>query len=88
MEGIYSNGGHNSSFLLTSASSVFLRQVIEDKKKSRVSQEPDPFLDNTQLCFLAGQQMTDWQGEAERKRINRGNTLNKWTKFKEIQGEM
>lgn len=51
-EGVYSNGGHNSSFLLVSASSLCLRQVIEDMTKAGVSQEPDPFVNTTQLCFL------------------------------------
>lgn len=49
-EGIYSSGGHNSSFLLVSASPLW--QVIGDKTKAGVSQEPDPLVDNTQLCFL------------------------------------
>ena len=49
-EGIYLNGGHNSSFfLLVSASS--LRQVIEDKTKAGVSQEPDLCGDNTSCVF-------------------------------------
>lgn len=43
-EGIYSNGGHNSSFLSVSASSLCLRQVIQDKMKAGVGQEPGPLV--------------------------------------------
>lgn len=71
-EGIYSNGGHNSSVLLASASSHCLRQVIVDKKKAGISQEADPFAGNTQLCFLYRSTKDRLTRAAERERINRG----------------
>lgn len=40
MEGVYSNGGHNSSFLSESACPLCLRQVIQGK----IIPEPDPFV--------------------------------------------
>lgn len=43
-------------------------QVIEDKMKAGVSQEPDPFGDNTQLCYLC----RSTQDRAEREMINTG----------------
>lgn len=66
-EGIYSNGGHNSSVLLASASSLCLRQV--DKKKAQISH---PFAGNTQLCFLDRSTQERLTRGAERERINIG----------------
>lgn len=76
MEGIYSNGAHNSSFLSVSASPLCLWQGIKDKMKAGVSQVLGPLLDNKQMCFLYWS--TKGRNNSQRKALNNQKFSRLW----------
>lgn len=75
MEGVYSNGGHNSSFLSESACPLCLRQVIQGKMKAGVSPEPDPFVAFFFLC-----RPTKDRNDSQRNTLN----IQKFTRIGEV----
>lgn len=75
-EGIYSNGGHNSSFLSVSASPLCLWQVIQDKTKAGVSQVLGPLVDNKQMCFLC--RSTEDRNNSQKNPLNNQKCSRLW----------